>query len=61
MSPYSGYVYSANEYESYYPNFIYKGILIAGPIKQGNNCGMTDDTIKIQLIGLCKALCAYFN
>jgi len=61
ISPFSGAPFLADNYKSRYPKFMIKGVLIAGPCNQGNNCGVVEDNVKQHFINLCMASGNFFD
>lgn len=61
ISPFAGTLYNAESYKTFQPKFMMKGVLIAGPCNQGNNCGVVEDNVKQNFIDLCKASGNFFD
>jgi len=60
ISTYDGTAQDAASYNSRYPEFVLKGVYIAGPINRSKNCGIVGNMCKKNFISICKSSAQYF-
>lgn len=61
IEPFYGRTVDVETYQKRYPNFLMKGIYIAGPCNKERNCGIMDKTDKEAFIDFCKASSNFFD